>query len=287
MTDRTVLVTGARGFLGAHAAEEGRARGYEVVTSEDVRFPSDVARALIRRVRPAFVVHAAGPSSVAGSFDAPATDFHASVVATHDLLDTLREARPGARVVYLSSAAVYGNPTRLPIHESDPLSPISPYGFHKQCAETIAREHARLHGLRTASLRIFSAYGPGLRRQVVYDVARRIRAGEPLQMDGTGRESRDFIHAADVARAAFTVLERAPCEGEVYNVASGEETTMRTLAEQLRALIAPGPVTFTGRARVGDPVNWRADVSALTGLGFAAKMSLELGLRQVKEWLSV
>jgi UDP-glucose 4-epimerase len=164
--------------------------------------------------------------------------------------------------------------------------PISPYGFHKLCAETLVREHAQLHGMSTASLRIFSAYGPGLPRQVVYDLARRIRPSEPLRLDGTGHESRDFIHATDVARATFDVLERAPGKGEIYNVASGQETTIRTLAEHLRALRGPGPIEFSGKVRKGDPTNWRADVTALASLGFAPSIALTEGLRQVSDWVT-
>jgi UDP-glucose 4-epimerase len=206
-------------------------------------------------------------------------------VGTHSLLNALRKAKQRIRFVFLSSAAVYGNPRALPVLETSDLIPISPYGFHKVCSEALVREYAALHGLDALSLRIFSAYGPGLRRQVVYDVVRRIRPGSSLRLDGTGMESRDFVHATDVARAAFCALERAPGRGEAYNVASGTETTLRALATQLRKLCGDGPIEFSGKVRTGDPANWRADIAALVALGFRPTMSIDEGLRQVAEWV--
>jgi UDP-glucose 4-epimerase len=284
--NKSLLVTGSRGFLGTYLVAEGKARGYQLVEDEGLWFPSAEARAFVAERRPRFVLHAAGQASVAQSLEDPAVDFDSSVVGTHCLLDALRTTKQKARVVFLSSAAVYGEPATLPIRESHAARPISPYGFHKLCAETVLREHAALHGVEAASLRIFSAYGPGLPRQVVYDMIRRIRPGEPLRLDGTGAESRDFVHAADVARAAFDVLERAPAAGEIYNVASGTETTLRTLAEHLRRLCGEGPIEFSGKRRPGDPANWRADIEALRALGFSPAVALEDGLRQVREWVA-
>lgn len=282
---RACLITGAQGFLGGFLRQEAIARGYAAHDTRGLRLPSEQLIELVREAKPSAVIHAAGPASVAASFEAPAHDFTGAVVATHCVLEAMRLAAPEARFVYLSSAAVYGNPQSLPITESSPTAPISPYGFHKRLGEQLVQQYARLYGIRGASARIFSAYGPGLRRQVIYELFRRVREGEVLQLDGTGDETRDFIHAADVARAVFQIAEQARGEGESYNVASGEETSLRTLAMNIRALTFDGPVAFSGVVRRGDPAQWRVDVSALKALGASPRVSLIEGLTQLRDWL--
>jgi UDP-glucose 4-epimerase len=93
------------------------------------------------------------------------------------------------------------------------------------------QEFFQVYGLPTASVRIFSAYGLGLRRQVLWDICRKALSCEPLALMGTGKESRDFIHVGDIARALETVAMSAPMQGEVYNLASGREVTIMQLAE--------------------------------------------------------
>jgi UDP-glucose 4-epimerase len=151
--------------------------------------------------------------------------------------------------------------------------------------ELLAEEFHRIYGLPTTAVRIFSAYGPGLRRQVVWDICRRALTNDRLLMHGTGEESRDFIHAADVAAALALLVERAPFEGDRYNVATGCETTIRLLAdlviEELGRSMVP---EYDGTATPGDPRNWRADISRITALGFAPRISLREGLRGVAGW---
>lgn len=280
----TCLITGAGGFLSRYLREEALRRGHEVVDTGALWLPCDEVRPLVAATRPAVVIHAAGPTSVAGSFQDSAGDFRGSVLATQGLLEAIRLGAPGARVVYLSSAAVYGDPATLPVSEAHVPAPISPYGFHKRMGELLVGEYATLHGVPGASARIFSAYGPGLRRQLVYELFGRVRAGEPLRLDGTGDESRDFIHGSDVARAVWAIVERGSCRGEVYNVASGEETTLRALATAVRELTHRGEVVFSGQVRRGDPARWQADVGSLRALGYAPATSLIEGLKQVRDW---
>lgn len=284
-SSRTCLLTGADGFLGGWISRVGAERGYRVI-DPGVWLPTSGFGDALAEIRPDVLVHAAGPSSVAGSFDDPDADFRGSVAATQCVLDAVRTRAPDACVVYLSSAAVYGNPTRLPITEDDALAPISPYGFHKAMCESLLRQYAQLHSVRTVAARIFSAYGPGLRRQVVHDLFRRARPAERLRLDGTGDESRDFVHGRDVASAIFALAERAPARGEAFNVATGDEVTMRQLAGAVREIAGTGDVEFTGVTRRGDPLRWRADVARLRGLGITPSVALREGLEQVHASLS-
>ena len=165
------------------------------------------------------------------------------------------------------------------------MQPLSPYGYHKRQAELLCEEFSHIHGLPTASVRIFSAYGAGLRRQVVWDICAKIIGNQPLELRGTGGESRDFIHASDMAGALLLLAQVAPARGEVYNVACGREVTIAELAAALAQAcgVALQPV-FNGQHTPGDPLHWRADLSKITALGFSPTVSLEVGLRGVAEW---
>lgn len=299
---KTCLVTGASGFLGRRVVEEFAAAGYRVVgigrgpalghgehasglsayTRMDL--PASALEAVMAAERPDVVIHAAGPASVADSIARPLRDFLGTVGTLAGLLDCVREHCPTARVVILSSAAVYGNPEHLPLSEDSAIAPVSPYGFHKVIAETLLREYHSVYGVRSCAARVFSAYGSGLRRQIFWDVCEKATAGS-VRLFGTGNESRDFIQADDVALATRVLAENAVMNGEAYNVASGVETTVRSLAEQLIASL-PKRVTveFSGIERPGDPLRWRADISALSALGFTPRVALAEGVAGYCAW---
>ena len=119
------------------------------------------------------------------------------------LLETLRTYLPSCRFVFLSSAAVYGNPQQLPSPRRSPCHPISPYGYHKYICEMLCREYGSIYSIKSSVLRIFSAYGERLRKQVIFDLCRKFSdpALKTVEVYGTGDETRDFIHARDIAQA--------------------------------------------------------------------------------------
>lgn len=299
----TILITGAAGFLGRHIAREFAQADWKVVgvdvaspensglgpNIEYVRqtLPSPSFAELLVRTRPAALIHCAGRASVANSLSDPAADFRAGTVLTFEVLDALRLNAPRCRFVLLSSAAVYGNPVALPVAEDQACAPLSPYGYHKRQGEVICEEFARLFNIPTTAARIFSAYGPGLRRQVVWDICRQALTESALRLRGTGGESRDFIHAADVARGLRQIVEKAAFTGEVYNLASGIETTIAELAMHLlRWLGRAIPVQFDGVQTPGDPLHWCADISRLRALGWEPRVALDKGLESIAAWSS-
>jgi UDP-glucose 4-epimerase len=296
---RTVLIVGVAGFLGRYAAREFTRAGWRVLGIDDVppeNAPPEIVYSRLHLPAPGFeellatdptkaCIHAAGRASVPLSLADPAADFHDGVVLTFSLLDALRRCAPACRFVLLSSAAVYGNPPSLPVEESHPIAPLSPYGYHKRQCELLVEEFARLYALPALAVRIFSAYGPGLRRQVVWDICVRALDTGRLKLRGAGDESRDFIHAADVARALIRLVERAPAQGEIYNLASGRETTIRELAGILLAHLGLAITPeFDGNSPPGDPRNWRADIGRLEMFDFKPVIPLEDGLRAVANW---
>ena len=298
-----VIITGVAGFLGRYIARQFAADGWGVVGVDHhanenaplrsldsyhaMQLPSPAFGALIRHLQPALCIHCAGRASVPQSVVDPAADFAANASLTFDLLDTLRTHAPSSRVVFLSSAAVYGNPARLPVTEEEPVMPLSPYGFHKAMSEQLLKEFYTVYGLRGASLRIFSAYGPGLRRQVLWDFCYKALIEKRIVLQGTGQETRDFIHAIDVAKATLAVAKGAPMTGEVYNVASGEEITIGALAERVLTKLHTGLVPETdGIVPTGTPLNWRADISKLRALGYQPSVQLETGIERFASWAS-
>jgi UDP-glucose 4-epimerase len=296
----TILVTGVAGFLGQHVARHFLARGWRVLGFDvaspaaillagveyyQTQLPGEALAQVLKAQFPAVCIHCAGCASVGSSMDEPLVDFRGNTALVCELLDTLRRNAPACRFVLLSSAAVYGDPASLPVTELHDVRPLSPYGYHKRQAELLCEEFARVYGLPTVSVRIFSAYGPGLRRQVVWDTCEKILRTGQLKLRGTGQESRDFIHATDIARALEIVAEKAPCRGEFYNLASGCEVTISELSYLLLktfgSKMAP---CFDGQPTPGNPLRWQADISKIVSLGFVPSISLEKGISEVASW---
>ncbi len=298
---KTVLITGVAGFLGRYVAKRFFTAGWKVIGVDSqgeengprefmnrylfANLPDDRIAGWIAEEQPSLVVHCAGRASVPFSISDPAADFDGNAVLTFRLLDALRLHAPQCRFILLSSAAVYGNPEKLPVTENSPLAPISPYGFHKRQAELACQEFAVAYGLRTCSLRIFSAYGPGLRRQVLWDLSAKAMSSDVLQLMGTGSETRDFVHARDVALAVDLVAHQGDLQGEVYNLASGIETSIASLAEQiLDSLNRKISIEFDGHQPQGDPLRWRADISRLSNLGYAPSIEFSEGVQEYVRW---
>lgn len=297
----TVLITGVAGFLGRYVARHFHGQGWKVIGIDSappenapladlsayfgVLLPSRELDSLLEKHTPDLCVHCAGRASINLSISDPASDFHAGPVLTFEILNALRLRAPQCRFLFMSSAAVYGNPEVLPVKETHAVAPILSYGFHKRLCEQLCVEFAAVYGMRTASLRIFSAYGTGLRRQVIWDICRKALAERKLVLQGTGRESRDFVHASDIASALEIAAKTAPMRGEAYNLATGREVTIADLARMiLKTLKIDGVPDFDGIVPAGTPLNWRADISLLSKLGFSPSIPLEQGVQSVVNW---
>jgi nucleoside-diphosphate-sugar epimerase len=298
-----LLLTGATGFIGGAVLRQAVADGQRVAVlsrhsppttlptyvSWHLGTPDDAAyvQALVDATRPRVVLHAAGAASVPQSFAEPAYDYAGSVALTRGVLEGVRRSVHAPRVVLVGSAAVYGNPAVLPVHETVPSAPISPYGWHRHLCEDLAALYRQSFDMDVLVGRVFSAYGPGLRRQVVYDAFMRLMhsaKGSAVSFAGTGDETRDFLHVDDVARALLLVAQYAPAP--VVNVASGDATRLRDLIGAIAVRVGGRHrVHFDGTVRPGDPRFWQADIARLHATGFAPRRSLAEGLEDVWESL--
>ena len=298
---KIVLITGVTGFLGRYIARQFSQAGY-VVTGIGTRPPKNTPRqdlshyyqlvlpspnlvAIVQQLQPQICIHCAGRASVELSVSDPAADFQASVSMTFQLLDTLRLYAPNCHLIYLSSAAVYGSPKSLPIAESQTCLPISPYGFHKLMGEQLCQEFFQVYNLPTTIARIFSAYGAGLRRQVVWDICQKVLTQPQIKLYGTGQESRDFIHGIDVATAMLVLAEHSNGQANIFNLSTGIETRIEDLVRLIVANLNPEiEIEFDGNLPSGVPCNWQADITKIKQLGFETKVDLENGLDSFMQW---
>jgi UDP-glucose 4-epimerase len=299
-----ILITGAAGFLGTYLAEECSRHGCRLIGIDRhnpkrkelwTRFEigeisENLLRSAIGNESIDACFHLAGSTAVSASVNEPFRDFMSLMPASALLLAHCARHNPSCHLILFSSAAVYGNPKSLPILETNETAPLSPYGAHKVLAEKMFHDYARMYNLPVSILRVFSAYGNGLRRQIFWDVMNKyvtaIHRGERMiRLFGDGLESRDFVHAADVARAAWIISQVKPVTTQVFNVANGEEVTIRAaIGFLLGNAELKIDLQFEGQTPIGNPRNWLADAGKLRELGYKSLMSLEDGLNEYFRW---
>jgi UDP-glucose 4-epimerase len=276
-----VVITGGAGFIGSHVAAYLAERGFKVVAVDNLERASAVKRLeeagvplVVGDVRhvdlpPAdVVVHAAAYISVEESWERPYDYMWNNAAATARVAK--RCAETGARLVYISSAAVYGEPQRLPIDESHPTKPLSPYGLSKLAGE----QAAQMLAPGAAVLRLFNVYGPGQTGPyagVVSKFIERAKRGLPPVIYGDGTQTRDFIHVADVARFVEVVLDRGAAG--VFNVGTGRAVSIRELAAIVMRLARLNGEPLYAPPRLGDIKHSVADVTTrASSLGWEPKV---------------
>jgi len=293
------LVTGGSGFIGGALVDalnaEATVRVLDTTLSGDAPDDVEVIEGDIRDESVLdeamdgidTVFHQAAVVSVEESIDDPVRSHSVNVAGTVRTLEAAR--RHDARVVLASSAAVYGDPGRVPVSETDPLEPTSPYGLEKLTIDRYARLYHDLYGLETVALRYFNVYGPGQSggdyAGVIEAFLEQAREGEPLPVHGDGKQTRDFVHIDDVVEANRLAAE-TDAVGTAYNIGTGRSVTVERLAEQIRdAVDSRSPIVHTD-PRAGDIRHSRADISrARERLGFRPTVDLDQGIETlVRNW---
>ena len=235
-----ILVIGSKGFIGSSickfysendSVELWQCDVFEN-TDNDPRYfsinSSDINFENIFRLQSFDIcINAAGSGNVGLSFDNPLYDFESNTYGVIKILEAIRMLDSKCRFINFSSAAVYGDPKNLPIRENSEIKPLSPYGFNKAMAEHICKEYFAFFGIKTCNLRVFSAYGPGLKKQIFWDIYQKFKlAKNEIEMFGTGEETRDFIYIDDLVNAIDIIINKSPFQGECINVASGSEVNI-------------------------------------------------------------
>jgi UDP-glucose 4-epimerase len=246
---------------------------------------TDVRRipgSLIRKLRTVDgVCHLVAVTDVQESIKSPILTHDVNLMGTLRVLETARKLK-AERVVFASSAAVYGIVERFPIREDASIAPISPYGASKAASELYCRAFEECHEIETVSLRYFNVYGPrqvsGEYSGVISIFARRLLRRQPLTIFGDGTQSRDFVYVNDVADATIRALQRT-FQNRVFNPASGTETTILRLAETMQELVGQRPGVRFMPPLLGDPHRGVAHImKARRELGFNPRTPLRDGL---------
>jgi UDP-glucose 4-epimerase len=191
------------------------------------------------------------------------------------------------RIIAISSAAVYGAKYKGPISEDSRLSPYSPYGVHKAMMEDLCRSYSENFGLNTAIVRLFSVYGAGLEKQLIWDLCSKLLASKDnnIVLGGTGNELRDWLHVEDAIRLLTLVGKQAGTSCPVFNGGTGIATSIRSIAEIVcQAWGGDHRIEFNGVARKGDPESLVADVFKYQILDFIPKINIQEGLSGVVAW---
>lgn len=292
------LVTGGAGFIGSHIVERlqskarvrildnlrtGRRANLSGLECEFVLGSvTDAAavRAAMQGVD--YVFHLAAFISVAESMEKPAECTEINTLGTLHVLEAARQARV-RKVVFSSSAAVYGERPENPKHEDMPPLPLSPYAVTKLDGELYADIFRRHHGLATACLRYFNVYGPRQDPKGPYAAAvpafiARALAGDELVIHGDGEQTRDFVFVRDIA-AANVFAAMTPDVAGVFNAGSGRSVTINQLATNIRQLTRSNSRIVHGAPRPGDVRTSLAAVDRLSAAGFSAQCRIEEGLR--------
>lgn len=303
-----IWITGAHGFIGRHLSRELQRQGRTVIGLGHGIWPEaeaaawgvahwlngDVNASNLHALSaahglPETVFHLAGGSSVGAAVANPREDFFRTVATTVELLEWLRQAAPQTRLVAVSSAAVYGAGHDGPIAETAPLRPYSPYGHHKLMMESLCRSYGATYGLRSVVARLFSVYGAGLRKQLLWDLCSKLEAGATrIELGGSGNELRDWTDARDVVRALAQVAALADAQVPTLNLATGLAVPVRDVAAQVvgawQPTLAGHTLAFSGRSRAGDPFSLQADAGRISALGFEWQVPVAAGLAEYVRW---
>ncbi|SHG93212.1 NAD-dependent epimerase/dehydratase family protein [Flavobacterium defluvii] len=290
-----ILIIGSNGFIGSHCVNYFKSRGHEIFQA-DVNDSEDVNFYKLDRQNSNFskpfqenqfdvCINASGSAHVGFSFEKPSQDFELNVVNVQKILVAIRDYNSNCKFINFSSAAVYGNPQILPITENSSCKPLSPYGFHKLQSELLLTEYHNFFGLSTCSLRVFSAYGPGLKKQLFWDLYQKAIKSDEVPLFGTGSETRDFIYIDDLIKIIELVIDKSPFKGSIYNVASNVESTIAEAAAIfIKEFSADKKIIFNGEVKIGDPNNWVADISKIIDMGFQKSVGLDQGIKKYAAW---
>lgn len=297
-----VLITGGAGFLGANLAKYFSTKGHQVYgcgrgiltqfQQSAMGFSSwnsgPISNELLDQINcePDLVIHCAGAGSVDVSLENPRIDYINSVQSTEIVLEHIRRRFPLAKFIFPSSPAVIGSAANHPIPVSMAPCPLSTYGHDKLIAETLCETYRHNYGLNIVIIRLFSVYGIGLRKQILWDACTKFSSGVTAEFWGDGNETRDFVNINDVADLFYLVASyKGNLLPKKLNCGGGTPFKVCDILEALRKNFEiSGDILFNHKIHNGHPRHYWSDNAEAYQYGWKPRTILESGLHDYAEW---
>lgn len=307
LSRKHVMVTGGAGFIGSHLVDKLISLGSQVTVVDNFmagssqNLPTDcdsfkIVNADIRdpQIFNAYtdvdiIFHLGANANVPYSIKRPDYDFSTNIIGTYNVYQ-FALAQNIEKILFASSAAIYGDPEYTPMDEMHPKNPKSPYGVSKLSGEQLGLVYHSVFDLPFVGVRIFNTYGPRQSRYVMFDLLKKILSGtNELEVLGTGNQIRDFCYVSDTVDALILLMQSNQSKGEIYNIGSGNEISIKDLVYLLLKLTDNNEnvdVKFTGTSWKGDIERLIPSISKIQDIGFISKVGLDEGVTRLIKYMS-
>ena len=309
---KNIWITGAKGFVGLHLSKSLGKKKYNVYGIGNYKNSSSQNTAPLFKnfVRgnindsnlkklynysgcPDIIFHLAGGSSVGQSIRNPLLDFKKTVLSTSNLLEFFRKKNFNSKIIFASSAAVYGDIHNEPINENDKCEPFSPYGCNKFIAEKLLDTYSKNFNIHSCVIRFFSIYGVESKKQLIWDICTKLNQNKKaIELFGNGKEMRDWIYIKDAVKLLIMASDSSKNKAKeisIFNGSSGYHHSVKEILNQICSLMELNPlISFNKNTRVGDPNSLiGSNLKAQQLLGFKPDFDINNGLNEYISWFKL
>lgn len=301
-----ILITGGCGFIASHLIDKLVKEGFCNLCSVDNMIGAasnfhknktceyvymDVSQyqaldTLFNKWNFDYIFHFAANANVPFSNKYPEIDFDSNATGTFNILNLAIKYNI-KKVLFASTAAVYGEPAYTPIDEKHPLNPISNYGVTKLYGEKLGLAYEKTYDLNFTAIRIFNTYGPRQSRYVLYDLIKKLNKNRlELEVLGTGEQIRDYSYVTDTVKAFYLAFICSNSRGKVYNISGGLPVSIKELVDKISKTLKINPkITYTNQSWKGDISNMTASIDLIRkDLNFEPEIDINKGLEASIEW---
>lgn len=307
LSGKRIVISGGTGFIGSHLLSQILKQHPSDVLivsrgSSTERIQQYLSRIMLKVYRsstefsnhiikfdPDYLFLLGGNADPRISLSDPKSDLTHNLLYNFELLERLRRKKnTKTKIIFVSSVAVYGENEKGVLKEDSPTMPKSPYGINKLAVEGYIRFFSEMYGIKGFSVRLFSTYGPGLYKQVVYDFIKELLQNHKLlTIRGDGAEVRDLSYIDDQISGLLLLGKRASYKGEVYNLGSGTEISIKDLASTIAKLMKLTPrITYQKKTKEKHHGKiWVADITKVKRLGHNPQITIPEGLKKTIKWV--